>query len=99
MAGNNALCPISGPAKRPFVGNLMSINSESPVMDVWRIAQEPGGTYWLAMPGMPGMPGTGGQRGVDDRNALHPTARARRLGKSLALLRALDPVGSGLGLG
>ncbi len=53
MAGNNALHPIPHPAKKPFVGNLLSIDSESPVMDMWRIAQELGGIYWLDMPGMP----------------------------------------------
>ncbi len=53
MAGNNALYPIPHPAKKPFVGNLLSIDSASPVMDMWRIAQELGGIYWLDMPGMP----------------------------------------------
>ncbi|AMM24364.1 bifunctional cytochrome P450/NADPH--P450 reductase [Variovorax sp. PAMC 28711] len=53
MAGNNALYPIPHPSKKPFVGNLLSIDSESPVMDMWRIAQELGGIYWLDMPGMP----------------------------------------------
>ena len=53
MASSNALHPIPHPAKRPFVGNLLSIDSESPVMDMWRIAQELGGIYWLDMPGMP----------------------------------------------
>ena len=53
MAGNNALHPIPHPAKKPFVGNLLSIDSASPVMDMWRIAQELGGIYWLDMPGMP----------------------------------------------
>ena len=53
MAGNNALHPIPHPAKKPFVGNLLSIGSDSPVLDMWKIAQDLGGIYWLDMPGMP----------------------------------------------
>ncbi|MEJ1171983.1 bifunctional cytochrome P450/NADPH--P450 reductase [Variovorax sp. CCNWLW235] len=53
MAGKNSLHPIPHPAKKPFVGNLLSIGSDSPVLDMWRIAQELGGIYWLDMPGMP----------------------------------------------
>ncbi|MDL9999985.1 cytochrome P450 [Variovorax sp. J22P240] len=53
MAGKNALYPIPHPAKKPFVGNILSIGSESPVLDMWRIAQELGAIYWLDMPGMP----------------------------------------------
>ncbi|RYF33512.1 MAG: cytochrome P450, partial [Comamonadaceae bacterium] len=53
MAGTNSLHPIPHPAKKPFVGNLLSIGSESPVLDMWKIAQDLGGIYWLDMPGMP----------------------------------------------
>ncbi|CAN7619226.1 cytochrome P450 [Variovorax paradoxus] len=53
MAGKNSLHPIPHPAKKPFVGNLLSIGSDSPVLDMWKIAQELGGIYWLDMPGMP----------------------------------------------
>lgn len=53
MAGRNALYPIPHPAKKPFVGNLLSIGSDSPVLDMWKIAQELGAIYWLDMPGMP----------------------------------------------
>jgi cytochrome P450/NADPH-cytochrome P450 reductase len=53
MAGKNALYPIPHPAKKPFVGNLLSIGSDSPVLDMWKIAQELGGIYWLDMPGVP----------------------------------------------
>ncbi|VTU17742.1 bifunctional cytochrome P450/NADPH--P450 reductase [Variovorax sp. PBL-E5] len=53
MAGKNALYPIPHPAKKPFVGNILSIGSDSPVLDMWKIAQELGAIYWLDMPGMP----------------------------------------------
>ena len=53
MAGKNPLHPIPHPARKPIVGNLLSIGSESPVLDMWKIAQELGGIYWLDMPGMP----------------------------------------------
>ncbi|MBU2288607.1 MAG: cytochrome P450 [Gammaproteobacteria bacterium] len=53
MAGRNALYPIPHPTKKPFVGNILSIGSDSPVLDMWKIAQELGGIYWLDMPGMP----------------------------------------------
>ncbi len=53
MAGKNALYPIPHPAKKPFVGNILSIGSESPVLDMWKIAQDLGPIYWLDMPGMP----------------------------------------------
>ncbi|WP_445289202.1 cytochrome P450, partial [Variovorax atrisoli] len=53
MAGKNSLHPIPHPAKKPFVGNLLSIGSDSPVLDMWKIAQDLGGIYWLDMPGMP----------------------------------------------
>ncbi|VTU13251.1 putative bifunctional P-450/NADPH-P450 reductase 2 [Variovorax sp. SRS16] len=53
MAGKNALYPIPHPAKKPFVGNILSIGSVSPVLDMWKIAQELGAIYWLDMPGMP----------------------------------------------
>jgi cytochrome P450/NADPH-cytochrome P450 reductase len=53
MAGKNALYPIPHPAKRPFVGNILSIGSDSPVLDMWKIAQDLGAIYWLDMPGMP----------------------------------------------
>ena len=53
MAGKNPLHPIPHPARKPFVGNLLSIGSDSPVLDMWKIARELGGIYWLDMPGMP----------------------------------------------
>ncbi len=53
MAGKNPLHPIPHPARKPIVGNLLSIDSDSPVLDMWRVAQELGGIYWLDMPGMP----------------------------------------------
>lgn len=53
MAGKNPLYPIPHPARRPFVGNILSIGSESPVLDMWKIAQDLGEIYWLDMPGMP----------------------------------------------
>ncbi|MDQ7957473.1 MAG: cytochrome P450 [Pseudomonadota bacterium] len=53
MAGKNPLHPIPHPARKPIVGNLLSIGSDSPVLDMWKIAQELGGIYWLDMPGMP----------------------------------------------
>ena len=53
MAGKNPLHPIPRPARKPIVGNLLSIGSASPVLDMWKIAQELGGIYWLDMPGMP----------------------------------------------
>jgi cytochrome P450/NADPH-cytochrome P450 reductase len=53
MAGKNALHPIPHPAKKPFVGNILSIGSDSPVLDMWKIARDLGPIYWLDMPGMP----------------------------------------------
>ncbi|MDM0041443.1 cytochrome P450 [Variovorax sp. J22G21] len=53
MSSHNPLHPIPHPPKKPFVGNLLSIGSDSPVLDMWKIAQELGGIYWLDMPGMP----------------------------------------------
>ncbi|MDA7418928.1 cytochrome P450 [Xenophilus arseniciresistens] len=53
MAGKNPLHPIPHPARKPIVGNLLSIGSDSPVLDMWKIAQDLGGIYWLDMPGMP----------------------------------------------
>ena len=53
MAGKNPLYPIPHPARKPFVGNILSIGSESPVLDMWKIAQDLGEIYWLDMPGMP----------------------------------------------
>ena len=53
MASKNPLHPIPHPARKPIVGNLLSIGSDSPVLDMWKIAQDLGGIYWLDMPGMP----------------------------------------------
>ncbi|MET0544176.1 MAG: cytochrome P450 [Variovorax sp.] len=53
MSSHNPLHPIPHPPKKPFVGNLLSIGSDSPVLDMWKIAQDLGGIYWLDMPGMP----------------------------------------------
>ncbi|GAA4357475.1 cytochrome P450 [Variovorax defluvii] len=53
MAAKNPLYPIPHPARKPFVGNILSIGSESPVLDMWKIAKELGEIYWLDMPGMP----------------------------------------------
>ena len=46
MAGKNPLHPIPHPARKPFVGNLLSIGSESPVLDMWKIARN-----WAASTG------------------------------------------------
>ena len=49
MAGKNSLHPIPHPAKKPFVGNLLSIGSDSPVLDMWKIAQDLGGSKGRTM--------------------------------------------------
>ena len=46
MAGKNPLHPIPHPVRKPIVGNLLSIGSDSPVLDMWKIAQDLGGIYW-----------------------------------------------------
>jgi hypothetical protein len=60
MAGKNALYPIPHPAKRPFVGNILSIGSDSPVLDMWKIAQDLGAIYCSTA-------GHAGDRGVVGR--------------------------------
>ncbi len=53
MSGHNPLHPIPHPPRKPIVGNLLSIGSDSPVLDMWKIARDLGGIFWLDMPGMP----------------------------------------------
>jgi len=53
MASTNRLDPIPHPPTKPVVGNMLSIDSTSPVQHLTRLAKELGPIYWLDMMGKP----------------------------------------------
>ena len=53
MALTDSLSSIPHPPKKPIVGNMLSIDSTSPVQHLARMAKELGPIYWLDMMGAP----------------------------------------------
>ena len=53
MASKNRLDPIPQPPTKPVVGNMLSLDSSSPIQDLARLAKELGPIFWLDMMGAP----------------------------------------------
>src|SRR3982075_1524440 len=53
MASPNKLSPIPHPPKKPVVGNMLSVDSSTPIQHMTRIARELGPIFWLDMMGPP----------------------------------------------
>src|SRR5712671_540138 len=53
MASPNKLSPIPHPPKKPVVGNMLSVDSSTPIQHMTRIARELGPIFWLDMMGTP----------------------------------------------
>src|SRR5271169_6671693 len=53
MAPKNRLSPIPQPPTKPVVGNMLSLDSSSPIQDLTRLAKELGPIFWLDMMGAP----------------------------------------------
>jgi cytochrome P450/NADPH-cytochrome P450 reductase len=53
MASTNRLSPIPHPPKKPVVGNMLSLDPNTPVQHMARLAKELGPIYWLDMMGSP----------------------------------------------
>src|SRR5881392_2099477 len=53
MASTNRLSPIPHPPKKPVVGNMLSVDSSTPIQHMTRIARELGPIFWLDMMGTP----------------------------------------------
>src|SRR6516162_3784930 len=53
MAPKNKLNPIPQPPTKPVVGNMLSLDSSSPIQDLTRLAKELGPIFWLDMMGAP----------------------------------------------
>jgi cytochrome P450/NADPH-cytochrome P450 reductase len=53
MASTNKLNPIPHPPTKPVVGNMLSLDSTTPVQHMMRLAKELGPIYWLDMMGAP----------------------------------------------
>jgi cytochrome P450/NADPH-cytochrome P450 reductase len=49
----NRLDPIPQPPTKPVVGNMLSLDSSSPIQDLTRLAKELGPIFWLDMMGAP----------------------------------------------
>src|SRR6202046_3902183 len=59
MASTNKLSPIPHPPTKPVVGNMLSLDSTTPVQHMMRLAKELGPIYWLDMMGAPLVVGSG----------------------------------------
>jgi cytochrome P450 / NADPH-cytochrome P450 reductase len=53
MASTNRLSPIPHPPKKPVVGNMLSVDSSTPIQHMTRMARELGPIFWLDMMGTP----------------------------------------------
>src|SRR5712675_335328 len=53
MASPNKLSPIPHPPKKPVVGNMLSVDSSTPIQHMTRMARELGPIFWLDMMGTP----------------------------------------------
>ena len=53
MASTNKLDPIPHPPKKPVVGNMLSLDPNTPIQHMSRLAKELGPIYWLDMMGAP----------------------------------------------
>src|SRR6201984_3190266 len=53
MGAKNRLNPIPQPPAKPVVGNMLSLDSSSPIQDLTRLAKELGHIFWLDMMGAP----------------------------------------------
>jgi cytochrome P450/NADPH-cytochrome P450 reductase len=53
MASTNKLGPIPHPPKKPVVGNMLSVDSSTPIQHMTRMARELGPIFWLDMMGTP----------------------------------------------
>src|SRR5438876_12244510 len=53
MASPNKLSPIPHPPKKPVVGNMLSVDSSTPIQHMTRIARELGPIFWLDMMAAP----------------------------------------------
>ncbi|HRJ69274.1 MAG TPA: cytochrome P450 [Beijerinckiaceae bacterium] len=53
MAAGNPLDPIPHPPRKPYFGNLLSLDPNAPVQDLNKLAKELGPIFWLDMQGYP----------------------------------------------
>jgi cytochrome P450/NADPH-cytochrome P450 reductase len=53
MASTNKLSPIPHPPKQPVVGNMLSLDSTTPVQHLARLVKQLGPIFWLDMMGAP----------------------------------------------
>jgi cytochrome P450 / NADPH-cytochrome P450 reductase len=53
MASTNRLAPIPHPPKKPYVGNMLTVDPTAPAQHLARLARELGPIYWLDLMGMP----------------------------------------------
>lgn len=53
MAAANALAPIPHPPKKPIIGNMLTVDSETPLQSLMELTREHGGIFWLDMMGTP----------------------------------------------
>src|SRR5260370_29692771 len=53
MASTNRLSPIPHPPKKPVVGNMLSVDSSTPIQHMTRMARELGPIFCLDMMGTP----------------------------------------------
>ncbi|MCA0318117.1 MAG: cytochrome P450 [Proteobacteria bacterium] len=53
MAAANALAPIPHPPKKPVVGNMLTVDSDTPLQSLMELTRQHGDIYWLDMMGTP----------------------------------------------
>ncbi|MDP3897166.1 MAG: cytochrome P450, partial [Mesorhizobium sp.] len=53
MAQKNALHPIPNPAGKPLVGNMLTVDSDTPLQSLMQLTREHGPIFWLNMMGTP----------------------------------------------
>ncbi|QCI63797.1 bifunctional cytochrome P450/NADPH--P450 reductase [Phreatobacter stygius] len=53
MAAANPLAPIPHPPKKPIVGNMLTVSSETPLQSLMQLTRENGPIFWLDMMGTP----------------------------------------------
>jgi cytochrome P450 / NADPH-cytochrome P450 reductase len=53
MAQKNALHPIPSPPGKPIVGNMLTVDSDTPLQSLMQLTREQGPIFWLNMMGTP----------------------------------------------
>lgn len=53
MASGNPLAPIPHPPKKPVIGNMLTVDSETPLQSLMQLTREQGPIFWLDMMGTP----------------------------------------------